>query len=124
MAQIAKRRSEKRAAKRAMLRAQASPDGAAAEEGAAAEDTPAADGDAPADGDASPGSEAGEEEEEEEEEEDDDDPELQMDGRKGSWDFRVFLSAEPSKVIPIGILQRSIKLTSEPPTGIAANMNH
>ena len=30
-------------------------------------------------------------------------------------DFRVFLSAEPSPQIPIGILERSIKLTNEPP---------
>lgn len=36
--------------------------------------------------------------------------------------FRVFLSAEPAKGIPIGILERSIKLTNEPPTGLKANM--
>lgn len=29
--------------------------------------------------------------------------------------FRLFLSAEPSNAIPIGILERSIKLTNEPP---------
>ena len=36
--------------------------------------------------------------------------------------FRLFLSAEPSDTIPIGILERSIKLTNEPPQGIKANM--
>ena len=36
--------------------------------------------------------------------------------------FRLFLSAEPSAGIPIGILERSIKLTNEPPTGLKANM--
>ena len=36
--------------------------------------------------------------------------------------FRLFLSAEPNKGIPIGILERSIKLTSEPPTGMKANL--
>ena len=36
--------------------------------------------------------------------------------------FRLFLSAEPSENIPIGILERSIKLTNEPPQGIKANM--
>lgn len=42
---------------------------------------------------------------------------------KGHKNFRVFLSAEPSQQIPIGILQRSIKLTSEPPGGLRANLN-
>lgn len=37
--------------------------------------------------------------------------------------FRLFLSAEPSQGIPIGILERSIKLTNEPPAGLKANMN-
>eukprot|EP00744_Colponema_vietnamica_P000937 GILI01001621.1.p1 GENE.GILI01001621.1~~GILI01001621.1.p1 ORF type:complete len:2798 (-),score=990.63 GILI01001621.1:124-7776(-) len=36
--------------------------------------------------------------------------------------FRVFLSAEPSNSIPIGILERSIKLTNEPPQGLKANL--
>ena len=36
--------------------------------------------------------------------------------------FRIFLSAEPSDGIPIGILERSIKLTNEPPAGLKANM--
>lgn len=36
--------------------------------------------------------------------------------------FRLFLSAEPSPDIPIGILERSIKLTNEPPTGMKANL--
>jgi dynein heavy chain len=37
-------------------------------------------------------------------------------------DFRVFLSAEPSLGIPIGILERSIKLTNEPPQGLKQNL--
>ena len=36
--------------------------------------------------------------------------------------FRLFLSADPSKQIPIGILEKSIKLTNEPPQGLKANM--
>lgn len=36
--------------------------------------------------------------------------------------FRLFLSAEPSNGIPIGILERSIKLTNEPPMGLKMNM--
>ena len=36
--------------------------------------------------------------------------------------FRLLLSAEPSEGVPIGILDRSIKLTNEPPSGIKANM--
>ncbi|CCW66761.1 unnamed protein product [Phytomonas sp. Hart1] len=50
------------------------------------------------------------------------DDEIPFDGQKGHPDFRVFLSAEPSEVIPIGVLQRSLKLTSEPPTGIRQNI--
>merc|ERR1719189_2984298 len=37
-------------------------------------------------------------------------------------EFRLFLSAEPSQGIPIGILERSIKLTNEPPQGMKANL--
>jgi dynein heavy chain len=36
--------------------------------------------------------------------------------------FRVILSADPSNLIPIGILERSIKLTNEPPQGLLANL--
>lgn len=36
--------------------------------------------------------------------------------------FRLFMSADPSPGIPIGILERSIKLTNEPPTGLKQNM--
>jgi len=36
--------------------------------------------------------------------------------------FRLFLSADPSNGIPIGILERSIKLTNEPPQGMLANL--
>jgi len=37
-------------------------------------------------------------------------------------DFRLYLSAEPSNELPVGILERSIKLTQEPPQGIKANL--
>ena len=36
--------------------------------------------------------------------------------------FRVFLSALPQKVVPVAVLQSSIKLTNEPPSGLKANM--
>lgn len=43
-------------------------------------------------------------------------------------DFRVFVSAEPapcpeSHIIPQGILENSIKITSEAPTGMHANLH-
>merc|ERR1712032_1313449 len=37
-------------------------------------------------------------------------------------DYRLFLTSDPSKGIPTGILNRSIKLTNEPPTGLKANL--
>lgn len=40
----------------------------------------------------------------------------------GNPNFKLFLSAEPSTGVPIGILDRSIKLTNEPPAGLKANM--
>lgn len=36
--------------------------------------------------------------------------------------FKLFLSAEPSLGVPIGILDRSVKLTNEPPAGLKNNM--
>jgi len=36
--------------------------------------------------------------------------------------FRLFLSSDPSPDIPIGLLERSIKLTNEPPQGLKQNM--
>lgn len=41
---------------------------------------------------------------------------------KGNEDFRLYLSAEPSDYIPVGILEKSIKLTNEPPSGLKENM--
>ena len=35
---------------------------------------------------------------------------------------KIFLTAEPTKNLPIGILSRSIKLTNEPPSGLKANL--
>uniref|UniRef100_A0A8U8C9W7 Dynein axonemal heavy chain 17 n=1 Tax=Geospiza parvula TaxID=87175 RepID=A0A8U8C9W7_GEOPR len=53
---------------------------------------------------------------------------LEQLGQGSHRDFRVFLSAEPapcleSHFIPQGILQNSIKITSEAPTGIHANLH-
>ncbi|TYZ60954.1 hypothetical protein PybrP1_011234 [[Pythium] brassicae (nom. inval.)] len=36
--------------------------------------------------------------------------------------FRLFITSDPSPHIPIGLLERSIKLTNEPPTGLKANL--
>ena len=36
--------------------------------------------------------------------------------------FQLFVSSDPSKGIPIGLLERSIKLTNEPPEGLKQNM--
>jgi dynein heavy chain len=36
--------------------------------------------------------------------------------------FRLFVTSDPSLNIPIGVLERSIKLTNEPPTGLRANV--
>ena len=36
--------------------------------------------------------------------------------------FRIFLTSDPSSSIPIGILNRCIKLTNEPPAGLKANL--
>ena len=41
---------------------------------------------------------------------------------KGNDDFRLFLSAEPTKNIPVGILEKCIKLSNEPPSGLKKNM--
>ena len=37
-------------------------------------------------------------------------------------DFRIMLSSDPSTMIPISILERSIKMTSDPPSGLKANL--
>ena len=36
--------------------------------------------------------------------------------------FRLFLTSDPSEEIPIGLLERCIKLTNEPPAGMKANL--
>lgn len=36
--------------------------------------------------------------------------------------FRLFLSADPNNSIPIYLLEKSIKLTNEPPAGVKANL--
>ena len=41
---------------------------------------------------------------------------------KGHEDFRLYLTAEPSNKIPVGILEKCIKLTNEPASGLRENM--
>ena len=36
--------------------------------------------------------------------------------------FRLFVSSDPARSIPIGVLNRCIKLTNEPPAGLKANL--
>ena len=37
-------------------------------------------------------------------------------------DFRVILSSDPSSSIPVSVLERCIKITSDPPSGLKANL--
>eukprot|EP01065_Artemidia_motanka_P030559 TRINITY_DN365_c0_g2_i2.p1 TRINITY_DN365_c0_g2~~TRINITY_DN365_c0_g2_i2.p1 ORF type:complete len:4684 (+),score=1932.48 TRINITY_DN365_c0_g2_i2:111-14162(+) len=132
MAMWEKRRRERRLAKRGVPEAQAAAPAGEEGEDAEGEEEPEdieKEADGEGDGDGEDGEDGGEgtaedvaAAEEEEEEDDEDDAELRWEGEKGHLDFRVFLSAEPGLSIPIGILQRSIKLTNEPPSGIRANM--
>lgn len=36
--------------------------------------------------------------------------------------FRLWITCEPNKNFPLGLLQLAIKVTTEPPKGIAAGM--
>ncbi len=42
--------------------------------------------------------------------------------KANNMSFRLFLSASPHPNFPISLLQRSLKITQEPPKGIKANM--
>ncbi|KAG7256781.1 hypothetical protein CRUP_009771, partial [Coryphaenoides rupestris] len=53
---------------------------------------------------------------------------LEQHAATGHAHFRVFVSAEPAStpeghIIPQGILENSIKITNEPPTGMQANLH-
>ena len=39
-----------------------------------------------------------------------------------SGDYRLFITTEPHRKFPIALLQRSIKVTNEPPAGLRAGM--
>ncbi|CAK4776251.1 unnamed protein product [Aphanomyces euteiches] len=47
---------------------------------------------------------------------------MQDESNKVHPECRVFITSDPSPLIPIGILDKSIKLTNEPPTGLKANV--
>uniref|UniRef100_A0A4X2M0M8 AAA+ ATPase domain-containing protein n=1 Tax=Vombatus ursinus TaxID=29139 RepID=A0A4X2M0M8_VOMUR len=53
---------------------------------------------------------------------------LEQLGQESHRDYRVFMSAEPAPtaeehIIPQGLLENSIKITNEPPTGMLANLH-
>ncbi|XP_074051552.1 dynein axonemal heavy chain 11 isoform X2 [Macrotis lagotis] len=53
---------------------------------------------------------------------------LEQLGQESHGDYRVFMSAEPAAtaeehIIPQGLLENSIKITNEPPTGMLANLH-
>ena len=37
-------------------------------------------------------------------------------------DFRLWLTTEPTEKFPLGILQRSLKVVTQPPSGLKLNM--
>jgi dynein heavy chain len=56
------------------------------------------------------------------------DKKLEQTSEGSNENYRVYISAEPSAdraghIIPQGILESSIKITNEPPTGMLANLN-
>jgi dynein heavy chain, axonemal len=45
-----------------------------------------------------------------------------LEAKKLDPNFRIFLTSLPDERFPISILQNSIKIISEPPMGVKANM--
>jgi len=45
---------------------------------------------------------------------------IESNSQDANPDFRLFLTSDPSPTIPVALLQRSIKLTQEPPPGVKA----
>ena len=56
------------------------------------------------------------------------DKKLEQYSEGSHMDYRVYMSAEPAAdraghIIPQGVLESSVKITNEPPTGMLANLN-
>ena len=41
---------------------------------------------------------------------------------KANDDFRIWMSCEPREGFPLGLLQKAIKVTNEPPKGVKAGL--
>ena len=48
---------------------------------------------------------------------------LEGESKKPNEEFRLWLTTQPTKDLPLGILQRALKIVTEPPAGIKNNMD-
>lgn len=51
-----------------------------------------------------------------------DDPDYTDEEKENFINFRLFLTSMPVDYFPVSVLQNSIKMTTEPPRGIKANL--